>query len=244
MKGHDPALPSLRLRPETRTLRKSKGLPADGARRPPLRRYLDNHRSGNTTLATSWKTPGERPVSPIPDPGRRVSVLLSARLGPKNPIFRSRPTRLPAIPSLRYQVWVNSTPVGYGTAAGDGEALVTGPASPGPKASGERPVLSAGTAAGHGEAPVTGPASPGPKASGERPVPRRAPPRASGGSRGVAPPDPIRPRSGGCGPRNCAGPGGSRPCGKRASRRRRSRTPSGWSARAGNRRCAARPRCG
>ena len=117
MKGHDPALPSLRLRPETRTLRKSKGLPADGARRPPLRRYLDNHRSGNTTLATTWKTPGERPVPPIPGPGRRVSVRVSARLGPENPFFRSRPTRLPAIPSLpspRYQVRVNSTPVGDG----------------------------------------------------------------------------------------------------------------------------------
>ncbi len=59
-------------------------------------------------------------------------------------------------------------------------------------------------------------------------------PRASTASR----------RSGGCGRRRSAGREGSRPCGRPASRRRRSRTPSGWSAIAGIRRCAVRPRCG
>ena len=45
------------------------------------------------------------------------------------------------------------------TAAGHGEAIVTGPANPAEP--GERPVLPASTAAGHGEAIVTGPANPG-----------------------------------------------------------------------------------
>ena len=54
----------------------------------------------------------------------------------------------------------------------------------------------------------------------------------------------ARRRSGDFSPRRSAGREGSRPCGRPASRRRRSRTPSGWSARAGIRRCAVRLRCG
>ena len=45
-------------------------------------------------------------------------------------------------------------------------------------------------------------------------------------------------------PRRNAAPAGSPPCGRQASRRRRSRTPSGCSATAGTRPAAARPRSG
>jgi hypothetical protein len=54
--------------------------------------------------------------------------------------------------------------------------------------------------------------------------------------------DGIRRRTGDGAPRRTAARGESRPAGKLASRRRRSRTPSGRSARAGSRPGAARPR--